>query len=130
MPAISPDLRPLVLPQLVEERKRLEQQPDGALSHIYYTHNSSSSDVGSPVTPTFSARGHHRYSSSVSSLELSTLAESPSSPAQPSHSAKPSRGQLPDVEEEPSERDDEDILDGLYDCLCKLTWSSPRRRPN
>lgn len=122
---MSPDLRPLVLPQLVEERKRLEQQADGDLSHIYYTTNSSSSDIGSPLTPTFSARGHHRYSSSVSSLELSMLAESPASPAQPSHSAKPSRGQLPDVEEEPSERDDADILDGLYDCLCKLTQLTP-----
>lgn len=58
MPAPSPDLRPLVLPQLVEERKRLEQQADGDLSHIYYTTNSSSSDIGSPLTPTFSPPGH------------------------------------------------------------------------
>lgn len=118
---MSPDLRPLVLPQLVEERKRLEsqQQADLESAQIYYTTNSSSSDVGSPVTPTFSARGHLRYSSSVSSLELSTLADSPSSPSQPAYSVKSCQRQLPDVEEEPGERDDVDILDSLYDCLCK-----------
>lgn len=118
---MSPDLRPLVLPQLVEERKRLEsqQQADMESAQIYYTTNSSSSDVGSPVTPTFSARGHLRYSSSVSSLELPTLADSPSSPSQAAHSVKSCQRQLPDVEEEPGERDDADILDSLYDCLCK-----------
>lgn len=122
MPAMSPDLRPLVLPQLVEERKRLEaQHAEVDSAHIYYTTNSSSSDVGSPVTPTFSARGHLRYSSSASSLELASLADSPSSPSQAAHSIKSGHRQLPDVEEEPVERDDVDILDGLYDCLCKTT---------
>lgn len=133
MLAMSPDLRPLVLPRLVQERHRLESQPqqtDGEPTNIYYTTNSSSSDVGSPVTPTFSTRGHLRYSSSVSSLELSALADSPSSPSQPAHSIKSQRQYLPDVEEEPGERDEADILDGLYDCLCKTisAYSSPMLR--
>ena len=131
MAVMSPDLRPLVLPQLVEERRRLEsQQADGDAAQIYYTTNSSSSDVASPVTPTFSSRGHLRHSSSVSSLELPTFLDSPSSPSQAAHPLKACQRQLPDVEEEPGERDDTDILDGLYDCLCKTALSDPTPRPD
>ncbi|SPO05174.1 uncharacterized protein DNG_07860 [Cephalotrichum gorgonifer] len=129
---MSPDLRPLILPQLVERRRRLEsQQLDGDLIHLYDATNSSSSDVGSPITPTFSARGHLRCSSSASSLDLPfNLMDSPTSPSQAAHSIKSCQRQLPDVEEEPCERDDPDILDGLYDCLCDGPFCVHRSTPN
>ncbi|KAL0934354.1 uncharacterized protein CTRU02_211153 [Colletotrichum truncatum] len=128
---MSPRLKPLLLPQLVEERRRYEeQQPDfvdGDLDrqYVYYTTNSSSSDVASPVTPTFSTRGHVRYSSSSSSLDLppACLNDSPSSPTSTSQS-KSSKRPLPDVQEEPLEREEFDestILAepfDLYNCLC------------
>lgn len=107
--------------------------------YVYYTHNSSSSDIDSPVTPTFSTKGHQRCSNSTSSLDIPPLTalESPVSPSTPSGPA-PSLGpalapapalvsskrQLPDVQEEPAERDDHDrdtvVSDqfDLYDCLC------------
>lgn len=109
--------------------------------------NSSSSDLASPLTPTFSHHGgsHLRYASSTSSLDLqqsfsSTCSDSPVSPAQPASqntqnaaTASPSapsstKRQLPDVQEDPLERDDDnehtmtrltdDQLESLYDCLC------------
>ncbi|PNY25811.1 Uncharacterized protein TCAP_04247 [Tolypocladium capitatum] len=130
---MSLKLKPLLLPQLVEERRRIDghahlASPDAAdLSHVYYTTNSSSSDVASPVTPTFSPRGHQRFSSSTSSLELPPLPqESPASPPlppPPQYSAqKPEKRQLPDVQEDPMERYEEttNASDhfGLYSCLC------------
>ncbi|KAK0724408.1 hypothetical protein B0H67DRAFT_481015 [Lasiosphaeris hirsuta] len=129
---MSPRLKPLILPQLVEERRKLElqQAADGEHTYIYYTHSSSSSDVASPspVTPTFS-RTHSRFSGSNSSLTSSCSESlSPTSPAQPQHANKNSKSQLPDVQEDPLEREDEDntvmpysVSDrefGLYDCLC------------
>ncbi|KAF6824435.1 hypothetical protein CPLU01_10866 [Colletotrichum plurivorum] len=132
---MSPKLKPLLLPQLVEERRKIEeQQPDFVDSdmdhqYAYYAANSSSSDVASPVTPTFSTRGHLRYSSSSSSIDLAPTScnESPSSPTSISHS-KSSKRPLPDVQEEPLERDEFDestILAepfdepfDLYGCLC------------
>ncbi|KAI3395318.1 hypothetical protein diail_1430 [Diaporthe ilicicola] len=116
-------------------------------SLVYYNpnSNSSASDLTSPLTPTFSHHGgsHLRYASSTSSLDLqaaasSTCSDSPVSPAQPlqqpSHNASSTTSTkrlLPDVQEEPLERDgDGDIDDGqsavtmltddqmssLYDC--------------
>lgn len=136
---MSPKLKPLLLPQLVEERRKFEEQqpdlvdPEMDQQYVYYnTANSSSSDVGSPVTPTFSTRGHLRYSSSSSSIDLppTSYNESPSSPTSISHS-KSSKRPLPDVQEEPLERDEFDestILAepfdepfDLYGCLCKWT---------
>ncbi|KAI8272789.1 hypothetical protein K4K56_002263 [Colletotrichum sp. SAR 10_98] len=128
---MSPRLKPLLLPQLVEERRKFEEQhPDLAEAemdhqYVYYTTNSSSSDVASPVTPTFSTRGHLRYSSSASSIDLPPTCcnDSPASPTSTSHS-KSSKRPLPDVQEEPVERDELDestILAeqfDLYDCLC------------
>ncbi|KAH7305982.1 hypothetical protein B0I35DRAFT_443645 [Stachybotrys elegans] len=130
---MSPKLKPLLLPQIVENRKRHESlasqtSSSSANEHdmasVYYTTNSSSSDITSPVTPTFSARGHLRYSSSTSSLDLPPLVQDmPSSPIQPTCSKTGPR-QLPDVQEHPMERDD---LNGttpqanyfaLYSCLC------------
>ncbi|KAH8885809.1 hypothetical protein GQ53DRAFT_349294 [Thozetella sp. PMI_491] len=128
---MSPKLKPLILPQLVEERRRLEvQRPstEDEPTYIFYTHNSSSSDIASPspATPTFS-RGHSRYSGSTSSLELMppSCAESPVSPTtQLPHQTKNSKSQLPDVQEDPLEREDEDttILAAHPDfdeCFCE-----------
>lgn len=121
MAVMSPRLKPLLLPQMVEERKKMEI---GDLSYAYYTTNSSSSDVTSPVTPTFSAKGHYRGSSSTSSLDLpyAQVQDSPASPTQ-QITEKSTIRQLPDVKEEPFEREDEprDPLDDqfeLYSCLC------------
>lgn len=89
------------------------------LSSSSYTQNSSS-EMPSPVTPTFSSRGHLRYPSSVTSVESSyhsSLNDSPSSPT----FLKTGKRSLPDVQEEPQERDDFDMFedgDDLYDCLC------------
>lgn len=112
------------------------------------------------MTPTFSHHGgsHLRYASSTSSLDLqaaaasSTCSDSPVSPAQPlqpSHNAantgNPKR-LLPDVEEEPFERDGDlgsDIDDGqsamtmltddqmssLYECLCTSSRLFAPTRP-
>ncbi|KAM4065739.1 hypothetical protein HRG_010545 [Hirsutella rhossiliensis] len=126
---MSPHLKPLLLPQLVEERRKFDSKasPDAAdLSHVYYMTNSSSSDVASPVTPTFSPRGHQRFPSSSSSLELlpQPPQESPaSSPSAQYVSAKSEKRQLPDVQEDPMELYEDDSSPssehfGLYSCLC------------
>ncbi|KAI9155500.1 hypothetical protein HJFPF1_08084 [Paramyrothecium foliicola] len=132
---MSPKLKPLLLPQLVEERRSKHYHNNSVYSthdhhdFVYYTTNSSSSDITSPVTPTFSHRGHQRYSSSSSSLDLPLqLQDSPSSPIPPTSNKSNSIRQLPDVQEEPMERDDDtatiETVDedddhfGLYSCLC------------
>ncbi|KAK3385671.1 hypothetical protein B0H63DRAFT_186394 [Podospora didyma] len=136
---MSPGLKPLILPQLVEERKKqqeLQQQAiadsEATSASFYYNHNSSASDLASlsPVTPTFSRTAHSRYSGSSTSLDMaaSSSSDSPASPSQPVHASKTnSKTQLPDVQEDPLEREEEDItlvpehIDhqfGLYDCLC------------
>jgi hypothetical protein len=130
MASISPKLKPLLLPQLVEERKRTEERQSLNLSQstiishmdavsVYGVTSSCYSDVTTPITPTFSARGHSRYGSSCSSLDLSsTPCDSPCSPAPTLPT--PAKRALPDVQEEPTERDDDSTLppeDELY-CLC------------
>ncbi|PHH84212.1 hypothetical protein CDD83_2306 [Cordyceps sp. RAO-2017] len=138
---MSPKLKPLLLPQLVEERRKIDSQapqpgPDAAdlSSHVYCTTNSSSSDVASPVTPTFSPRALQRFSSSSSSLELpppplppppppAPPQDGPTSPTAQYLSAKSEKRQLPDVQEDPMERWEEDACPspepfGLYSCLC------------
>lgn len=134
---MSPKLKPLILPQLVEERRKLEElqgNPDADLNYVYFADNTSSSDIASPVTPTFSQRGGHlRYSSSTSSLELmppsSSCSDSPASPTQGAHANnKSGKRPLPDVQEDPLEREEEEVTEvpshyGLYDCLCMLTPS-------
>lgn len=123
-PIMSPKLKPLLLPQLVEERRKRESMSDSeadlATSH---THTSSTSEAASPVTPTFSAR-HMRYPSSASSIEstyhASVVADSPASP---SFIAKASKRSLPDVIEEIQEKEEDfnmfEEARPLYDCLCK-----------
>ena len=95
------------------------------LSSSFYTLNSSASEIPSPVTPTFSTRGHLRYPSSASSMESSfhnSLVESPSSPTFVGSKSGGKRS-LPDVQEEPHEREEDfDMFEDanqLYDCLCK-----------
>lgn len=141
---MSLQLKELLLPQFVQDRKSSAMDEAAAglegcdLSYVYYTTDSSSSDIASPLTPTFSNRGGVplRYSSSTSSLELPVLQqEGPASPiAQHAAASKSSIRQLPDVqEEEPLEREqeydeeeyDDDEDDNLSDtfgmyCLCKL----------
>lgn len=126
---MSPKLKPLLLPQLVEERSKTDSlqlsSPDMAFVPSPYalaTTNSSSSDVTSPVTPTFSTRGHVRYSSSTSSLDIPPLPHQESVPTSPLPSCAKQLRQLPDVQEEPMEREEyaenpEDHF-GLYSCLC------------
>ncbi|KAL7921375.1 hypothetical protein ACQKWADRAFT_327628 [Trichoderma austrokoningii] len=127
---MSPQLKQLLLPQ----SSAMDDALEGCdLSYVYYTTDSSSSDIASPLTPTFSHRGGVplRYSSSTSSLELPVLPlEGPASPiAQHAAASKSSIRQLPDVQEEPLEReqeydeeyddDDDNLSDtfGMY-CLC------------
>jgi hypothetical protein len=126
---MSPKLRPLLLPQLVEERRKRESMSDSEMdlsSSSFYTQNSSASEIPSPVTPTFSTRGHLRYSSSASSIESSfhnSLVESPSSPT--FVGSKSGKRSLPDVQEEPHEREEDfdmfEDVNQLYDCLCKYS---------
>lgn len=113
---MSPKLKPLLLPQLVEERRKRESLSDSTdldLSSSYLTQSSSASDISAPVTPTFphSPRSHARYSSSTSSLDLPMhppVADSgPSSPT-----TKSSKRSLPDLQEEPQEQDEDfDMFD-------------------
>lgn len=124
---MSPKLKPLLLPQLVEERRKRESMSEQELdlSASLYTQNSSGpSEFPSPVTPTFSNRGHLRYPSSASSVESpyhSSMTESPSSSS--FTASRSSKRSLPDVQEEPQEKvGDFDMFDHetdeLYDCLC------------
>jgi len=99
---------------------------DMDLSSSFYTQNSSASEIPSPVTPTFSTRGHLRHPSSASSIESSyhnSVVESPSSPTL----AGPKSGKrsLPDVQEEPHEKEEDFVMleedsSELYDCLCEF----------
>lgn len=147
---MSPKLKPLLLPQMVEDKRKLEllqqlqqqqqiQQPhqqypyapsDVDPSFMYSSHTSSSSDLHSqsPGASAFS-RSQLRYSGSCSSLEMisSPTMEIPTSPAPPAHPSK-NLSHLPDVQEDPSEREDDvamvadhEVAEfGLYDCLCEL----------
>ena len=124
---MSPKLKPLLLPQLVEERKLKESISESEMDLSSSTYSQSSTDAPSPVTPTFSTRGHLRYPSSASSVESSfhssVMSDSPSSPS--FVVVKPGKRSLPDVQEEPLEREDQDFdmledANELYECLCKL----------
>lgn len=122
---MSPKLKPLLLPQLVEERRKRESVMESEMdlaSSSFGTHNSSSSELPSPVTPTFSARGHFRYPSSTSSIDSTYHTSVMESPSSPTFVAKSGKRSLPDVQEEPQEREDDfDMIatrDDLYSCLC------------
>ncbi|RFU36101.1 hypothetical protein B7463_g160, partial [Scytalidium lignicola] len=159
---MSPKLKPLLLPQLVEQRKKegiSNSGVDPSMSYFYTqssqntlitlsTHNTTRStrsssttttqniqsiystptnmsENTSPATSTFSLRSHLRYPSSTSSIEspqFSSAAESPASPTFSASNSKASKRSLPDVEEEPQERDEDfdmfDDANGDWDCLC------------
>ena len=129
---MSPRLKPLILPKLVEERRKfdLPQPPSlstlatlerehvscaddvdqaiACFSHVLSPDASDASPLPSPITPTFSRGGYSRYSGSASSLELapSSCSDSPAAPASAlAHASKGSKAFLPDVQEEPIERD-------------------------
>ena len=139
---MSPKLKPLLLPQLVDQRHKTDSyQPAQASADAvdpsdvyYYTVNSSSSDITSPVTPVFSPKGHQRFSSSTSSLEVTYQppSECPASPSQTSSTIS-SVAQLPDVEEEPIEQEETEETEkfsdkfGLYHCLCKSHRRASRK---
>ncbi|KAI1327646.1 hypothetical protein F5Y16DRAFT_189766 [Xylariaceae sp. FL0255] len=133
---MSPGLRPLWLPSLVEQRRKQEEELAAAAAtplvtagevseNDAYTYHlsqqyrqsqqprhSASSDVTSPVTPGFSPRGHLRYSSSMSSFDLATSASLEDLPSSPTHSVQtPGKRILDDVQEEPFEYDRFNHLD-------------------
>jgi hypothetical protein len=107
-------LEPLLLPRIVQARQSLEQSDadiDGVdLSVSFPTRNSSFSELSLPVTPTFSLRGHSRYASSISSVDaVSPTLRTPASSASPPDALEDSymgKSSLPDVKEEPHERDE------------------------
>lgn len=151
---MSPGLRPLRLPVLVERRRKQEEEAaanaalaayestDSDVFQYQQTRQSAhtmvdsfSSEMTSPVTPTFSARGHLRYSSSMSSFDLALPSSCEDLPASPIQTLQtPGKHILDDVEEEPFEYDrfnhyikevqaaydDDDAPQhfDLYDCLC------------
>ncbi|KAI1432379.1 hypothetical protein GGR50DRAFT_603742 [Xylaria sp. CBS 124048] len=160
---MSPGLRPLQLPLLVERRKKLEEEaiielPVAALianktfepevsctdhlhseqheepvQHPLTMTDSISSDLTSPVTPTFSTSRHLRSSSSVSSFDLEMPVSCEDLSSSPTLVPQTSGQRLDDVEEEePFEYDRfnhyvrsvqvacDNVSDqfDLYDCLC------------
>ncbi|KAK0705770.1 hypothetical protein B0T21DRAFT_298906 [Apiosordaria backusii] len=128
---MSTQLRELRLPQLVEERRKHELQQqcldEEQQAQLFYTFNSTSSSsdfaLPSPVTPTFSRSSQARFSSSSSSLDTT---DSPASPTHPVHVIKPpTKLPLPDVQEDPSEREEDDtaVIVSEYGDSEFPTWS-------
>ncbi|KAI0099298.1 hypothetical protein GGR51DRAFT_395322 [Nemania sp. FL0031] len=155
---MSPGLRPLRLPLLVERRRKQEEEAAAVgitvacemeseffptyqshsrpsqqtRQHAFVTMDSMSSDI-TPPTPTSPARGHLRYSSSMSSFDLAIPAGCEDLPPSPTQIVQtPCKRILDDVEEEPFEYDRfnnylkavhvayDDVPEhfDLYDCLC------------
>ncbi|KAL2133762.1 hypothetical protein VTI74DRAFT_1744 [Chaetomium olivicolor] len=126
---MSSGLKPLLLPRLVEERRKqeLQQDSDGDQASLYYTSASSSSDLASPcfpspITSSFSRANNSRLSVSSSSLELTTppSCDAPVSPTQSLHPARPNKLPLPDVEEEPHEKEEEGPSTPPKDSACDV----------
>ncbi|KAK4610040.1 hypothetical protein CLAFUW4_13678 [Fulvia fulva] len=91
------------------------------ISPSHSRESSAASTTSSPITPTFSARGHNRWPSSSSSLVTS-----PDSPAATPTSKSP----LGDLVEDPSERDDPfDDLRSTDEplCICDTPWCEHRQ---
>ena len=122
-------LKPLLLPQLVEERRQRESLFEGDINDQPCDIQDNNSSTQSPITPTFSTRGHVRYSSSVSSLDA--FATPPVEvPSSPSFSGKlGGKTSLPDVEEEPERHEHFETFDDrydVYDWSCKLADAKTR----
>ncbi|KFY69943.1 hypothetical protein V499_09595, partial [Pseudogymnoascus sp. VKM F-103] len=114
---------------LVEERRKRETLVDEELnvsqsSDIHEPSTPTDCPSSSPTTPTLSKRGHVRYGSSVSSLDNSIHSPLTEIPSSPSFTAmKTSKRSLPDVQEDPLERDEDldmfdDDLHDVYDWSC------------
>ena len=114
------ELRSLRLPQMVEEdRKKREEarnrngadspEPAPVEHTLHHSLSSTSSDSHSPVTPTFSLRGHMRFSSSSSSLASSPVMR------ESIDGFSTSKRPLTEVKEEPHERDEEVEMMGTED---------------
>lgn len=111
------DMRPLLLPKLVAARNSAASINDDLTfaNHSALPYDSAycsySSECSTPMTPTFSLRGHTRYPSSSSSLS--------STPP----SSEGMDGKLPKLSEEPTEKDDSFVMvreeTTLAPCLCK-----------
>jgi len=119
------ELRQLKLPQLVEARKKedLDARMDspefgGSVNALHLSQSSTSSDYPSPVTPTFSLRGHSRFPSSTSSLASSPVL------CDTMDTYGSGKRPLTDVKEEPHERDEGFEMLGNpsapLDCFCKF----------
>lgn len=120
------ELKPLMLPQLLEARSKEEgnMAMDSSSSTPLGNHLSRSStlsDYPSPTTPTFSLRGHSRLSSSNSSAPSSpNMRESVEAFASASRP-------LTDVKEEPHDRDEDyQMVNGIEDTRPSEGNSFPR----
>ena len=116
------ELKPLMLPQLVEARSKEEgiMAMDSPISTALGNHLSRSSTLSefpsSPTTPTFSLRGHSRLPSSNSSA--------PSSPnMRESIEAFGSASRpLTDVKEEPQDKDEDyQMIEGIEEDVSEGT---------
>ncbi|KAG9245037.1 hypothetical protein BJ878DRAFT_38366 [Calycina marina] len=133
---MPPQLKSLLLPHLIgEQRKRgvkKERERESALaietdlsSNMFNSQSSTASVTTSPLTPTFSNRGHLRYPSSSSSIETPFSGSMNESTSSQTCVSKPGRRSLPDVQEEPQDERDQDfdMLEtatvDLYDCPCE-----------
>lgn len=96
------ELKAFMLPQLLEARKREQDEVDSPVSTGHSQHLSRSStlsDSTSPTSPASSARGHSRFPSSNSSLTSSpTMRESVDG-----YGKRP----LTDVREEPQDKEED-----------------------
>ncbi|KAK4993063.1 hypothetical protein LTR66_006110 [Elasticomyces elasticus] len=123
-------MRSLSFPKLVIARNfnhRTSEPADdyktpypGAMALTHSRESSGASETSSPVTPTFSSRGHSRYPSSTSSL--SSTPSSHESVDSPTNLAKPPQPPLDDLVEDPLEREGEyDFCNNASQrpaCLC------------
>ena len=137
-------LKPLWLPQLVEARKSEEELHKGCdadnapdLSASCQTSRSTTSELPSPVTPTFASAGSARISQSASSEDESRLSGSfrsnaSNSVGDRSDSFHATGRFLPGVREEPSDRDEDyDMMadpQSLYSCCKSSTFRATGRR--
>ncbi|KAL8983219.1 MAG: hypothetical protein Q9177_005039 [Variospora cf. flavescens] len=111
------ELIPLQLPKVVEARRKRESMnvdpplmTSDAGHPLQLSQSSTSSDYPSPITPTFSARGHSRFPSSTSSLASSP----PMRDSMDGFGA--GKRPLTEVREEPLERDEDyEMVNGLTD---------------
>ncbi|KAF2872511.1 hypothetical protein BDV95DRAFT_606117 [Massariosphaeria phaeospora] len=104
------EMKPLILPQLVAARKSskssldMSSEPTSAVISCADSGFYSASECSTPPTPGFGSRGHYRFPSSTSSLSTSPPTHDPADAPNPS-------GKLPQLTEEPVEREDDYVTD-------------------